>query len=91
MNKNLTALLALAAGMAIVLTWPRTKKYVNPLLNGAREGVGSAYGWLAGFGTAQQKRLGDLGSKAGTRKKKKRVRMAAKPKRSGAKAVKALA
>ena len=89
MNKSLTALLALAAGMAMVLTWPRTKNYVNPLLNGARTGVGSACGWLAGFGAAQQKRLGNLGSKAGTGKKKKRATRAAKPKRGRAKAAKA--
>lgn len=89
MTKKVTALLALAAGLVIGLTWPRTKKYVNPLLNGARKGVGSACGWLVGFGTAQKKRLGDLVSKAGTEKKKKPATTAAKRKRRWGKAAKA--
>ncbi len=89
MHKKLTALLALGAGLVIGLTWPRTKEYVNPLLNGARKRVGSACGWLVGFGTAQKKRLGDLVSKAGTEKKKKPATTAAKRKRGRAKAAKA--
>lgn len=85
MNKKLTALLALAAGLAIVLTWPRTKKYVNPVLNGARKGVGAACGWLVSFGATQKKHLGNLVAKVGTEKKTP----AAKPKRGRAKAAKA--
>ncbi len=91
MNKRLTALVALEAGLVIGLTWPRTKKYVYPFLNGAYKGVGSACGWLVGFGTAQKKRLGDLVSKTGTEKKKKPATTAAKRKRGRAKAAKALA
>ena len=89
MNKKLTALLALEAGLVIGLTWPRTKKYVYLLLNGARKGVGSACVWLVGFGTTQKKRLGDVISKAGTEKKKKPATTAAKRKRGRAKAVRA--
>ncbi len=81
MNKKLAALLGLEAGLVIGLTWPRSKKYVYFLLNGARAGVGSACGWLVGFGTAQTKRLGDRGSKAGRKKKKKPATTAAKTKR----------
>jgi len=85
MDKKLTAMLALAAGLAIGLTWPRTKKYVNPLLNGAHKGVGWACGWLVGLGAAQKKRLGDLVVKMGGDKKKP----AAKPKRGRVKAARA--
>ena len=89
MDKKLTVFLSLAVGLVIGLTLPRTRKYVTPLLNGARKGVGSACGWLVGVGTASKKRLGDLGSKAGTRNKKKRATTAAKPKSGRAKAVRA--
>jgi len=87
MNRKLVALLGLEAGLVIGLTWPRTKKYVYLLLNGAYKGVGSACGWLVGFGTAQKKRLGDRVSMAGTKKKKKPATTAAKRRRGRAKVV----
>ena len=89
MTKKVTALLALAAGLVIGGTWPRTKTYVHPLLNGARKGLGSACGWLVGFGTAQKRRLDGLVSKASTRKKTKGAATAAKRKPGRAKAAKA--
>lgn len=85
MNKRSTVLLVLAAGVAIGLTWPRTKKYVTPLLNGVRKGVGAASGWLVGAGAAQKKRLGDLVAWLGAEKEKP----TAKPKRARAKAAEA--
>lgn len=89
MTKQVTGLLALAAGLVLGGTWPRTKTYVTPLLNGARKGVGSAGGWLVGFGSAQKARLGGLVSKAGTKKKTKRATTSAKRKPGRAKAAKA--
>ncbi len=89
MNKKLVALLGLEAGLVIGLTWPRTKKYVYFVLNGARKGVVSACVWLVGVGTAKRKRLGDAVSRAGTRKKKKPATRAAIRKGGRAKVVKA--
>lgn len=78
MENKVTAILALAAGMAIGLTWPRTKKYVRPILKGAQNGVGAAYWRIMGFCATQKERVEDL--VAGAKAKKKSPRRTKKKK-----------